>query len=251
MQTMAREVLKRTVKVTYRCGLAETEAALREALAECSQSQSPDYGSRNGPSLGPESLQAPHVLTVWNEDERYVDASAQPLPLPRYGRAPSFESLVRSVDRKLKSDEILQYLVRTGAVKSHEGKYCCIGRVVLLRGIPGTRDFRALRCLDAMLRNAEHNLRPENVAPPWLERMAENDRFPVSALPAFATFLEEETMAYLGRLDAYMRSVEVVRKAGEPTVHVGVGMYRFEEPTPTGTRKSAARGRKRRGGRRQ
>jgi hypothetical protein len=232
---MAREVLKRTVKVAVRCGFGESEAAVRDALVECKQSALAEQRGGKGPPLGPESLQAPHVLTIWNEDERYVDANGRPLPLPKHGRAPSVESLVRSVDRKLNTHEILRYLIRTGAVKYRAGKYWCVRRLVVVRGMPGTRDFRALRCLDAMLRNAEHNLRPENVAPGWLERMAENDHFPVSELPAFAEFLEEETMAYLGRLDAYMRSVEVVRKAGEPTVHLGVGMYRFQESTPSNT----------------
>jgi len=239
------------VQIVHRCGFADIEATVHQAVIDLPQ-QSPapaEQSSDPSPAQEKESPAAPHVVTVWNSDSRYVNEKGEPLPLPRYGRAPSVEALIRSVDRKLKSEETLQYLITAGAVRFHKGKYWAVSRAVILRGIPGPRNFRALRCVDAMLRNAIHNSMPESEAPGWLERMAENENFPASELPDFALFLERETMAYLGRIDAHMRSAEVARKVGEPTIRLRVGMYRFQEGSGSGEQSANSKQKRARGSR--
>ena len=251
----ARAVLVGSVQIVHRCGFTDIiETTVRQAVADLPR-QPPAPAKRfSGAVRGQEREmpKAPHAVTVWTNDPRYVNEKGEPLPLPRRGRAPSVEALIRSVDRRLDTEETLQYLIATGSVKFHEGKYWVVSRAVIVRDVPGPRNFRALRCVDAMQSNAIHNSVPESEAPGWLERMAENENFPVSELPKFATFLEQETMAYLDRIDAYARSAEIARKVGEPTVRLRVGMYLCQEesaaaePPTNSKRKKVRRSRVRR-----
>jgi hypothetical protein len=241
LDATARDALERLVRIVNRCGFSpsDIERAVCHAILNLPKQQ-----GAAAPATEREMPSAPHVLTVWHDDPRYMDEHGQPRRLPRHGRAPSFEALVRSVDRRLHAGQVLQYLMRAGAVRRARGKYLAVKRLVILRGISGPRDFRNLRGVDAMLRTAEHNSMPASEAPGWLERMAENSNFPVSQLSEFAPFLERETMGYLGRLDAYMRSAEVERKAGEPTIKLGVGMYRFQEERQSAEAMSVAANRR-------
>lgn len=224
LDATARDALERLVRIIHRCGFSSAgiEQVVRQAVRELPNRSREVSAEREMPS-------APHVLTIWHDDPRYAGADGAPRPLARRGRTPSFQALVTSVDRTLDPDQVLRYLMRAGAVKEHGGKLLAVKRVVILRGISGPGDFRNLRSVQAMLRTAEHNAMPADIAPGWLERMAENANFPTKELPRFDRFLERETMGYLGRLDVYMRNAEVERKEGEPTVRLGVGMYRFQE----------------------
>src|ERR1700739_4640258 len=80
-----------------------------------------------------------------------------------------------------------------------------------------------------MLGNLEHNSRPQRSMPGWFTAFAVIPRFPVSELPAFDRWLRRAGNRFLAQSDTRMHDRERVRRPGEPTVRLGVGIYRFEE----------------------
>lgn len=222
----SQEALQRLIRIVHRSGgsLIAIERAVQRELRELSSDKSPP---ENRSEI--ELPSAAQVMTVWRLDPPYVDRQGQPRPLRRTGRAPSFTSLVRRVDRHLDSNKALTYLLRTGAVRYHDGRCWAVDRAVILRDFAGPRDIRNLRSVDAILRTIEHNLIPASRERAWLERAAESDRVPTRLLPAFARFIERRAMALLTEVDAWLHWAESDAKAGEATLGVTLGIYQSQE----------------------
>jgi hypothetical protein len=92
-----------------------------------------------------------------------------------------------------------------------------------------------------MLRTLEHNLGPKDKVPAWFEYVAENPRFPLSARESFDVGLRKDAMTFLRNQDSRMLNQERKATPGEPTVRMGVGVYRFEEevlPQPAEIRRT-------------
>jgi hypothetical protein len=230
----ARGALRRLVRIVHRCGgsPAAIEKAVRDEVRGL-----PTTGTRELSPLETELTLAPELMTAWFSDVPFVDEKGNPIPLERAGNSPSFESLVRKIDPALDPDIALRYLMRAGSVRFHRGRYWAVNRVVILRGIAGPRDVRALRGVDAMLRTAEQNLSPASAGPGWLERTAYNDHVPTRLLPAFAVFLERESMRFLRPIDAWLHNAASEAKDGEPTIGVTVGAYHSQDSANGGRAK--------------
>jgi hypothetical protein len=224
-----RKAIGQFVNVLRRCGYNPAE--IIEAVASASRGQIA-VAPRMPRTDAPEFRDAPHIMTVWHTDPSYVDSRGRPLPLITRGPAPSFESLVRRVSRTRRVQDMLQYLVRAGAVKKVGGRYVARMRWVSLRGMQRETSARNLRGLRGMLSNYEHNLLPRDQVESWFEYTAENDHFPQSQEGALADFYLRDCMASLRRVDAFMLRCEQGRKPGEPTMHVGFGMYRYHDEDP-------------------
>lgn len=70
------------------------------------------------PAAAPSSLSTvAEVFTRWQADPHYHDAAGVPLPLPRTGAAPSFESLAQSVSKDIHPRTLLDELVRLGLAR--------------------------------------------------------------------------------------------------------------------------------------
>ncbi len=221
-----RKVIEQLVNVLRRFGYAS--AAIVEAVQSASQAALAGTPQASPPDV-PEFREAPHVMAVWHTDPAYTDARGRPLALKLRGPAPSFESLVQRVNRTRRSIEMLRYLLRAGAVEKSGRRYLARTRWVSLRGMPQATSARSLRTLRGMLSNCEQNSLPREQAESWFEYAAENDHFPRSRMRELAEFYQRDCMASLRRVDAFMLRCEHEREPGEPTMHVGFGMYRFHE----------------------
>lgn len=58
------------------------------------------------------------VVARWLSDPDYLDAEGEPLPLPRYGAAPSFDSLVTATSSDIRARTLLAELERLGIAQS-------------------------------------------------------------------------------------------------------------------------------------
>jgi hypothetical protein len=180
---------------------------------------------------------AAHVLTLWFSDPAYLDAKGHPRPLFLRGATGSIEALARRVHKRLEARGVVRYL----ALRRVGTRYVPQDRALSLRGAGGPDHFRKLRCLQGFLRTLEYNDRPRRRVPGRFEFFAENPNFPVSARAAFDNRLRPRGMRFLMQIDADMLRHERARRKGEPTVRVGVGVYRFEddgEPVPRRRRRS-------------
>lgn len=70
----------------------------------------------------PPRSHAGEVFARWVTDPHYRDGHGRPLPLPRQGQAPSFESLAHSVTRDVHPRSLLEELVRLGMATVDEAR---------------------------------------------------------------------------------------------------------------------------------
>lgn len=243
IDALAAEVVERVVRVLVRRGVSRgtIERSLSRAWRRIPKSA---YASGVGTQR--ELIDISHVLTVWFVDPLYVDADGEPLRLSVAGPAPSLATLVQHVDPKLDVRLVLKYLLKFAAVRRVGSRYAPRSRALALRGTGAPTHAHSLRGLSGFLRTLEHNVEPESQAPTWFERFAENPRFPVSARGKIDAALYAEAMKLLRDFDSRMLTEERKAKPGEPTVRIGIGIYRYEEESPAVAGKSTQGRRKRR-----
>ena len=247
------EAMERVVRVLIRRGVSErsVRCAFRRAWLRVPK----DAAERNR-RASRELIDVGHVLTLWFGDPLYVDACGDPLPLPLRGPAPSLASLVQHVDPTLNVTQVLKCLIRADAVRRNGSRYSPRSRAVAFRGTGAPLHARNLRALLGMLRTLEHNIEPKDKVAPWFEYVAENPRFPVSAREPYDVGLREDAMTFLRNQDSRMLNHQRKAKPGEPTVRMGVGVYRFEEevlpesPARRRTRRPRLRSNRKKGRRR-
>ena len=221
------EAIQRFVRLLAHCG-CEIDAVLEQVRRACAQI--PQRWVKKAQAAPREIRDATHVLTVWFSDPTYLDGSGFPRPLPL--RAPgqhSLESLVSRIDDRLDAAAVLAYLLKCRALRRRGSQYVPQSRSLSLRGMRGPNEFRYLRALLAMLRTFEHNSRPRQRAPSWFEFAAENPRIPKRTGSKFDKFVGVRAMRFLFDADSELHRLELTRQPGEPTVRLGVGVYRFEE----------------------
>ena len=232
------EAMERFVRVLVRRGVSErsVQRSFRRAW-QCVPRDAAEHNRRASREL----IDVGHVLTLWFGDPFYVDSRGDPIPLPLRGPAPSLASLIQHVDPKLDPKQVLKTLIRADAVRSIGSRYLPRSRAVAFRGTGAPLHARNLRALLGMLRTLEHNIAPKDKVAPWFEYVAENPRFPVSAREPYDVGLREDAMTFLRNQDSRMLSHQRKGKPGEPTVRMGVGVYRFEEevsPQTAATRRA-------------
>lgn len=220
------EAMERFVRVLVRRGASQRaiQRAFRRAWLHV-----PRDAAEDSRRASRELIDVGHVLTLWFGDPFYVDARGNPLPLPLRGPAPSLSSIIQHVDPSLDITQVLKCLIRADAVRRTGSRYSPRSRAVAFRGTGAPLHARNLRALLGMLRTLEHNLAPKDKVAPWFEYVAENPRFPVSAREPYDVGLREDAMTFLRNQDSRMLSHQRKTKPGEPTVRMGVGVFRFEE----------------------
>lgn len=175
-----------------------------------------------------------HVVAHWYSNPAFRDSIGQPLRLPLQGRGPCLAKLIRRVFPRQDVRAVAGSLARAGAVTRQGRLYCPTGRYVsLTRDVPSVH-IHALTSLVGMLRTVQHNIScADDEHSRLLERAAASPCVPIRALPEIHRRIKRDVTALLWKLDGYLRSWEV-KPGSEPTTHVGVGAYAYEDPIITG-----------------
>lgn len=79
----------------------------------------PPAGAVSQEADEPKSLSS-QVVARWLSDPAYLDADGDPLPLPRYGQAPSFDSLVAATSSDIRARTMLAELERLGIARNDD-----------------------------------------------------------------------------------------------------------------------------------
>lgn len=226
LDAIVNEAMERFVRVLVRRGASQRciQRAFRRAWL-----QIPRGATEDGRRASRELTDIGHVLTLWFDDPFYVDGRGNPIPLPLRGPAPSLASLIQHVDPDLDPKRVLKILIQADAVRPIGKRYAPRSRAVAFRGTGAPLHARNLRALLGLLHTIEHNNEPKDKVSAWFEYVAENPRFPVSAREPFDARLREDAMTFLFNQDSRMLNHERKAKPGEPTVRMGVGVFRFEE----------------------
>jgi Family of unknown function (DUF6502) len=225
IDSRALEAVGRFVRILARAGCTPEDIA-REVGKACRQV--PKSWAHKAMAALREMDDGSHVLTLWFSDPAYLDPKGNPRPLPLRGAGGSLESLAHRVDPKLEARKVLRYLSLGVTMRRIGRRYVPRDRVFSLRGAMGADTFHQVRNLLGMLRTLEHNGQLKRRAPGWFEFCAGNRHFPASARQAFDKRLRLLATRFLFQIDADMHRRERARQAGDRTVHLGVGVYRFE-----------------------
>ena len=112
-------------------------------------------------------------------------------------------------------------------------RYRIVRQWVLTRGTGEPDYFWSLHALLQTLRTLEHNLESQVAAPSWFYRIAERAHVPARKVAEIDRLVGRKGMAFLRWFDAYLHQCAAEREPEEPTVWYGLGLQRFEYPTPT------------------
>jgi hypothetical protein len=157
------------------------------------------------------------------------------------GSGPCLAKLIRRVFPRQDLKVIVGSLARAGALRRQGRIYCPTGRDLFLARDVSSGHVHALRSLVGMLRTVQHNIScADDERSRLLERAAASPYVPIRALPEIHRRIKRDMTALLWKLDGYLRSWEVT-PGSEPTTHIGVGAYAYEDPIVTGGRGKQAR----------
>ena len=173
------------------------------------------------------------VFTRWITHPDYRDAQRQPLPLPRLGESPSFESLAQGVTRDVHPRSILDELCRLGMTEIDETRDQV--RIARSTFVPQGDQARMLRFLGDNtgdhLRAAVSNVLSAG-PPPHFEQSVFSDDLSAEAMPVIRALVERHWQMLLDEsIPLLERLIEDDRRAGRlQNQRVRIGLFQYFEP---------------------
>jgi hypothetical protein len=173
------------------------------------------------------------LVAAWMGDARFLDTDGRPLALPRLastGAALSFEGLVASVSKDIRSRAVLDEWLRLGVVHLDD-----FDRVVL-----NASAFVPQKGMDEKAFYFGHNLHDHAAAaahnvlgegPPYLERCVHYDALDAAAITELAALAESTGMQ--AALTVNRRAMELEKReaaANEPRQRMTFGIYFYSAP---------------------
>ena len=249
----AQDVLKQALTILVQTGHSPRDLT-RMVRNLCSALAEPDRPF--DPGVIPYVAGLPHIVAHWYSDPAFRGPDGQPLRIPLRGRGPTLAGLIRRIFPHQDVTRVTESLLRANAIQRRGRLYGPTDRYVALTRDLSSVHVHGLMSVAGMLRTVRHNIASGDPSATLLERSAKNPCIPVRALPEIHRRIKREMNALLWKLDGYLRSWEV-EPGTEPTTHVGVGAYAYEDPIVTGrkapqpARDAPRRARRRAAGRRR
>ncbi len=181
------------------------------------------------------------VLDGWSHDKEFMMASGRPRDLDVEGESGSFTALVRRYAPGLPPVAMVKELKAAGAIAEGEG-----GRLRLVKRayIPRDLNENQIRLWGSVLKDIgttwEHNLARTSEQRARFERRAINLSIDRKSIPEFQSFLEEQGMAFLERVDDWLSAHEAKDRDG---ARLGAGLYYIEDPPTRAARPRSRRAR--------
>lgn len=190
---------------------------LREARATAAQPAMP-----KSVSLGAQ------IAAAWSSRAGYIDATGSPVPLPRSAAAdaPSFDALVQSVSKDIRSRVLLDEWVRLGVVEiDAEGLVrLASAAFVPVTGLPEKSFYLGQNIHDHVAAIA-HNF---SDGAPFLERCVHYDNVAIGDIAELARLAETHGMKALRAVNARVADARRPVSAGDWRMNFGV--YFYAEP---------------------
>ena len=228
----AQDVLKQALTILVQTGHSPSDLT-RMVRNLCSTLAEPDRPF--DPGVIPYVAGLPHIVAHWYSDPAFRGSDGQPLRIPLRGRGPTLSALIRRLFPHQDVARVTESLLRANAIQRRGRLYGPTDRYVALTQDLSSVHVHGLMSVAGMMRTVQHNIASGDPAATLLERSAKNPYIPVRALPEIHRRIKREMNAILWKLDGYLRSWEV-DPGTEPTTHVGVGAYAYEDPIVTGRR---------------
>ncbi len=173
------------------------------------------------------------LVSLWTSDTRYLDDNNQPKPLPRYikeGGECSFEGLVTSVSRDIRSRVILDEWLRLGVVNFDDQRRVCLN----------VSAFVPSKAFDEKAYYLGHNLADHTAAAAtnllndekaFLERCVHYNALSKDSIKSLAEQSEAIGMKALLEINKQAMACEKKdTKKDEPHHRITFGIYFYSEP---------------------
>jgi len=202
---------------------------------ECSRLKSlpPDLATR-AQGMSP----AARVITAWHEDATFTDANGKPCELPMDGLPCSVNELFRQHGGDIPPGALLTELKRIGAIEQTTNK---LWRVLKRSFIAEGFDRDKIRILGNQLTDLGstivHNVEARNAQDPRMQRYVLADALSPEDAAEFQQLATRKGQALLEELDAWLAArASPDTERSKDTQRAGVGIYFFQDSTPSGER---------------
>jgi hypothetical protein len=183
------------------------------------------------------------ILRAWHREPRYLDDSANPLPLHLRRGSKSLVSLVRSQDQSVDIGSLIEEMRRTGLIRRiRDGRYLPTTSAATIRQLhPLAIDHVAktvMRLVETVNRNTHVIYRKK----PLIERYAHVPDLDSREAQAFAEFTRQQGAACLEAIEDWLESRRrpAPRSDRNTAVSVNAGMHVFAYIGEPGDRKGRA-----------
>lgn len=173
------------------------------------------------------------VIGGWINDPDFNTPTGQPAVLALQGSIPSFETLVGRYSGDMPARAMLRELLQTGIVsQTSEDRVQLLTNAYIPEGSE-TEKLAILATDVALLVNTiNHNLLCE-AEERHFQRKVSYDNLPAETLPQFKHMVNEDAMALLLKLNAWLAQQDRDHNpaaTGSGRMRAGLGIYYFEEP---------------------
>lgn len=174
------------------------------------------------------------LVAAWTSAAGFQDSRGHPLALPRLasgGGAKSFEGLVASVSRDIRSRAVLDEWLRLGVVEMNDRDEVCLKAEAFIpeKGVE-EKTFYLGHNLHDHLAAATHNVL--GMKPPFLERSVHYDALGKDSVKELAALAETAGMEAAKAVNRQAMKLERHDKDdGAPKQRITFGIYFYSEPT--------------------
>jgi hypothetical protein len=170
------------------------------------------------------------VLTAWHQNPEYLDDAGNPSPIRIRGRTPSFFGLASLAAPGIDPAALLRELKRLGAITLDRSKRVRVN----MRSLPVYMDREVaihytLTSLHNYIRTLRHNLESDPTNSDQLfHRIAWNDSFDRSLIPALKIKLRRQGQSFLESFDNWMtRKTKLAGGKSKKTkrAQISIGIY--------------------------
>ena len=184
------------------------------------------------------------LLAAWHTDLDYLDPEGRPLRLPLNGAAPSLHGLIKRTGLTVPARDMVRYLEQIKAVRCVGQRYVPRRLAKALLGAGSLANRERLRLVVQLLRSLEES-RAERSAGHGDRTKAvtalESTEIPVRLRSVCRVQLTRDIQQFLRELQSRMLRYERAGVRGEPLVHVGIGVFQFEDTRPDGVLRAGRR----------
>lgn len=184
---------------------------------------------RAGSELSSYLSTASLILDAWHRDRRYLDAKANPRPVPLTGSSRSVEAIARAEPGVNQPRRLIRRLERDRLiVPCGKGLYRPASSFALLTALDPVALQHVARSLAMLLDTIESNLTLPRVNGKLIERIAEIPDLPVEQVRAFREFTRMQGLVLLTTVNDWLeaRRTKKVSRA-KRTVHAGIHVHSY------------------------
>lgn len=169
---------------------------------------------------------ATKVLAAWYQDDDFLNTDGKPELLSENGADLSFEALCHRYGGDIAPSTMLKELIKTGAVRrTNGGELEVLSRYYQPTAHDDENLMFAVDRIRDVIATMNNNVFVEEGGELRFGGFADNDKFPVSAIPEFNEYLDKRGQAFLEEIDDWLTANAGDPSSDEPMARIGISLF--------------------------